>query len=138
MAGAIMLYDGECGLCSRSIQFILPRDRKDRFRFAALQGAIGQSALDVHRKPKERFDTFYLLLDEGTPRERLLEKSTAALAVLRSLGGAWSVLGTALWIIPRPLRDAAYEFIASHRYGWFGKSDACAIPKPEWRHKFVP
>jgi predicted DCC family thiol-disulfide oxidoreductase YuxK len=137
MAEAIILYDGVCGLCNRLTQFVLPRDRKDRFRFAPLQGPLGQQILEKYGKPTDRLETFYLLVDPGTATERLIERSSAAVRVLLTLGSGWPLAGGLLFLVPRFLRDVGYDFIASHRYGWFGRTDACAVPKPEWRHKFV-
>ena len=132
----ILLYDGVCGMCARITQFVLPRDKHNRFKFAALQSDVGRALLEKHHKPIDALDTFYVVLDPNTPNERLLERGRAGLRVLRELGFPWSLF-TIAGILPTELLDAGYNFIANRRYKWFGKVDQCLLPKPEWRHKFI-
>lgn len=132
----ILLYDGVCGMCARITQFVLPRDKHNRFKFAALQSDVGRALLEKHSKPIDALDTFYVVLDPNTPNERLLERGRAGLRVLRELGFPWSLFTVAA-ILPTALLDAGYNFIANRRYKWFGKVDQCLLPKPEWRHKFI-
>jgi predicted DCC family thiol-disulfide oxidoreductase YuxK len=130
-ASPIVLFDGVCNLCNRSVQFILKRDKRGKFRFASLQGPVGQSLLQRSGLPPDHLDSFVLVEDN-----KVYTRSTGALRVLRLLGGAWSLLYI-LWIIPRPLRDGIYNWIAQHRYRWFGKEESCWLPKPEWRSRFL-
>jgi predicted DCC family thiol-disulfide oxidoreductase YuxK len=132
----IVLYDGVCGLCNRVTQFVLPRDRKNRFRFAAIQSDFGQKMLASHRQPLEALDTFYVVLDPGLPTERLVARGRAALSVLTGIGGLWALCGV-VRVLPDFVIDAVYGVIARNRYRWFGKLDACALPRPEWEHKFL-
>ena len=125
-------FDGECNLCSGSVQFILKRDRKERFRFASLQGETGQALLAANQISKEHFDSF--ILQEGNA---IHLRSTAALRVARYLGGTWSLLYTFI-IVPRFIRDAVYDFISRHRYAWFGKRATCWLPQPKWEKRFLP
>jgi predicted DCC family thiol-disulfide oxidoreductase YuxK len=127
----VVLYDGVCGFCQRAIQFILPRDRKGSFRFAALQSEIGRALLRQHGLGETSPDTF-VLIEHG----RAYTRSTAGLRVLRELGGAWRLLFAAI-LVPRPIRDYAYGVIARYRYRLFGRTDACMLPSPEVRARFL-
>ena len=127
----IVYYDGLCGLCDGFVRFIVARDRGARYRFAPLQGETARARLGDDL-PLDRLRT--VVLDEGS---ELRTKSDAALAILAGLGRGWPLLGV-LRIIPRPLRDLVYDFVARHRFRWFGKRDACRIPGPEERDRFLP
>jgi predicted DCC family thiol-disulfide oxidoreductase YuxK len=133
----IVLYDGICGLCNRAVQFILQRDKKDRFRFAALQSDFARSLLQKHGITNNDLDTLYLVLNHGLPEEKLLERSTASIAIHRELGPFWRVLANCYSILPLSVRDWGYNLIARHRYRIFGKYDTCPIPKPGDRRKFL-
>ncbi len=134
--GAIVLYDGVCGLCNRLIRFVLARDVAGRFRFAALQGALAGEILARHGRVPRDLDTLYLVLRHGQPDERLLAKSDAALWILRELGGAWRAAG-ALRMLPRWVRDRGYDLVARTRYRLFGRYDACPLPDPRNRARFL-
>ena len=134
-SGPILFYDGVCGLCDRTVQFVLRHDRQGRFRFAALQGASARRLLERHGRDPSRLDSMYLLLDPDTPRERVLERSDGILAVLQQLGGIWRLSAVAR-AVPRSLRNRTYDFIARHRYRWFGRYDQCALPPPGARGRF--
>jgi predicted DCC family thiol-disulfide oxidoreductase YuxK len=118
------------------VRFVLRHDRRGRFRFAALQSRFAAEALARHTRDPRRLDTMYLLLDTGTPNERLLGKSDGLLAVLRELGGFWRVLALAR-VLPLALRDRGYDVLARNRYRWFGRYDACPIPPPDVRQRFA-
>jgi predicted DCC family thiol-disulfide oxidoreductase YuxK len=133
----IVLYDGICGLCNRLVQFVLKRDRNDRFRFAALQSDFARSLLERHGRVPDDLDTFYLMLDHGQPTERLLARTDAAVAVLEELGGVCSVWAKLLQLFPRRLRDWQYNLVAHNRYRIFGRYDFCPLPDPKDRHKFL-
>ncbi len=132
----LVLYDGVCGLCNRFVQFLLPRDRHDRLRFASLQSSVGRALLTRHGRDPEALDTVYLVVEPTTERERLLTRGRAALAILRSLGGGWRALAL-FRIVPTVVLDALYRFVARNRYRWFGKLDACPLAAPEQRGKFI-
>jgi predicted DCC family thiol-disulfide oxidoreductase YuxK len=132
----ILLFDGVCGLCDRTVQFVLRHDPEGRFRFAPLQSEFAHAVLERHGRDPGELDTMYLVLDPGTPRERVLAKSDGVLAVLKGLGGAWPLL-TIAGLLPRRLRDRAYDVVARNRYRWFGRYDQCPLPRPEVRERFI-
>lgn len=135
-ARQLVLYDGECGLCDRSVQVLLDRDRAGVLTYAPLQGETARALLARHRLPTE-LQTVVFVRDEGTGEERAFTRSAAAIEILRALGGAWR-LAAAFRLVPRPLRDVLYHWVANHRYGWFGRVDACRLPAPELRARFLP
>lgn len=132
----LILYDGVCGLCNGLNQFLLARDRADRFRFASLQGHLAREVLRRHGRNADDLDTVYVLPDYGTPTERLLSRSRAIIHVLTSLGGLWRA-ARLLGLFPVALADVLYTFVARRRYGWFGRYDACPMPLPHHRAKFL-
>lgn len=131
MQQKVILFDGVCNLCSASVQFVLKRDRKNQFLFGSLQGAYGQEMLRKYQLPANEFNSFMLI--EG---EKLYTKSSGALRMLKHLGGGWQLL-YAFIIVPKFLRDAVYSWIARNRYKWFGKKEACWLPRPEWKARFL-
>lgn len=132
----IVLYDGVCGLCNGAVQFLLKRDRRDRLRFASLQSEFAGALLKRHGLDHKVLDTVYVVLNHGEPSEILLAKSDAFLQLAREIGGIWSI-GTVGLIIPRPIRNALYDFVARHRYQMFGKHETCMLPDPRHKHKFI-
>ena len=86
----IVLYDGVCGLCNRLVRFILNRDRRDHFRFAALQAGFARATLKRHGLNPDALDTFYVVFNYGEPAERVLARDEGVAAVLESLGGVWA------------------------------------------------
>lgn len=135
-ARSIVLYDGVCGLCDRLVQFILRRDRHDRFRFASLQRDFAAALLERQNLDPGELSTVYVVVDAGERGERLLAKSRAILHILEEIGGAWRLAGILRLLPPRVL-DAAYDLVARHRYRIFGKYEACTVPAEEWRGKFL-
>ncbi len=127
----ILLFDGVCNLCNASVQWVIRRDPKGIFRFAPLQSETGQSLLRQSGLSSEHFDTVVLV--DG---DRIFTRSDAALEIARRIGGVWSLLAV-FRRVPRPIRNAVYDWIARHRYRWFGKTEACMIPRPEWKKRFV-
>jgi predicted DCC family thiol-disulfide oxidoreductase YuxK len=132
----LILYDGVCGLCNRLNRFVLARDPAGRFRFAALQSSLAREILTRHGRDPRDLDTLYLVLGRGRPDERLLRKSDAALWILRALGGPWRATA-ALGLVPRALRDLGYDVVARTRYRLFGRYDACPLPDPRHRARFL-
>ena len=133
---AIVLYDGVCGLCNRAVQFLLKRDRLDRLQFASLQSDLAGKVLSRHGMDHKYLDTVYAVLNYGEPNETLLAKGDAFLFFAGVIGGIWSV-ARVVKIIPRPVRNWLYDFVARHRYQVFGKSESCMLPDPKQRHKFL-
>ncbi len=130
-ADLIVLFDGVCNLCNASVLFVIDRDAKRRFKFAPLQSEEGRRLLALHAFREA--DLSSVVLIKG---ERIYTRSTAALHIARELNSAWFLL-YAFIIIPQKLRDAIYNFIAAHRYRWFGKEDSCRVPTPELRQRFL-
>ncbi len=129
--GAILLFDGVCNLCNGSVQWVIARDPHARFRFASLQSDAGRALLARHGLPADALDTVVLV--DGDAR---YTKSDAAIEVARRLGGPYR-LAAAAKLVPRPLRDAVYDWVARNRYARWGRSDACWVPTPELRDRFL-
>jgi predicted DCC family thiol-disulfide oxidoreductase YuxK len=127
----VILFDGVCNFCDGAVNFVLKRDRKALFRFAPLQSSAGQAYLRLYNLSQEDLDSF-VLVDNG----KVYKKSSAALRVMNGLSWHWKPLQI-FRLIPPPLRDAVYDFIARHRYKWFGKKDSCMIPSAEIRSRFI-
>lgn len=128
----IVLFDGVCNLCEGVVRFVIERDRAAVFRFAPLQSSEGQRLLAEHGLSSLELSTFVLI--EGG---RHWTRSDAGLHLVRHLRAPWSWLALLRWV-PRPLRDAVYGFVARNRYRWFGRKEACLVPGPEWRDRFLP
>lgn len=127
----VIVFDGVCHWCNAWVNFTLARDPHAKFKFGTLQSQPGQQILTELGFHADDFQTF-LLLERG----RVFTKSTAALRIVRQLSGLWPLLYVGI-VIPRPLRDAAYDYIARHRYHWMGKSDTCRVPTQAERERFV-
>ncbi|MES1205676.1 MAG: DCC1-like thiol-disulfide oxidoreductase family protein [Pseudomonadota bacterium] len=135
--GPVVLYDGVCGLCNRTVAFVLRRDRRHQFRFATLQGTFGAAALARHGLRTDGDPASIVLLESpGTPSERARVRSDAVLAIVAALGGPWRLVSL-LRILPRVLRDAAYELVARIRYRVFGRFDTCPVPSPTNQSQFI-
>jgi predicted DCC family thiol-disulfide oxidoreductase YuxK len=132
MGGPILFYDGVCGLCDRLVQFVLRRDRRGRFRFAALQSDLATQTLGHFGKDPNDLDTVYVLTDD----ERLLHKGRAIFYVLRQLGLPWSLV-TAFAILPTVVIDWFYDRVAKNRYRIWGKRDSCRLPSAEEKARFL-
>ena len=128
---AIILYDGVCGLCDRFVQFVLRHDHEGKIRFAALQSDPGREMLRRFSLPENDI-SFVILIDGG--KEYI--KSAAVLRTLNYLGAGWRTLAV-FRVIPSSLSDVVYDFIARHRYAWFGKYDQCVVPSAEVRKRFL-
>lgn len=127
---AIVLFDGECNFCDASVQFIIKRDPKGYFQFAAQQSDIGLT-LKRQYAVHDTLDSI-LVIDQ----HKVYNSSDAALHISKHLNGLWSFLYM-LRVIPKSIRDVVYKFIAKNRYAWFGKKDSCMIPSPEIRNRFL-
>lgn len=130
-ASSIILFDGVCNLCNSLVIFLIKRDRKNVFKFTALQSPQGQQILKKHELKTDAFDSFVLY-----QKDTIYQKSSAGIRVLSKLGGLWSLFKIFL-IVPRPIRDFVYSIIAKNRYNWWGKKDQCMIPTPELQKKFL-
>ena len=129
--GSVLLIDGVCHLCQNITRFVVEHDRQRRFSFAALQSTAGKRLLREGGLSETDWNSF-VLVENG----RYYTKSGAALRVMKGLGG-WRSVAYALIVIPAPIRDAVYRWIANNRYRWFGRSDACLMPTKEVMSRFV-
>ena len=128
----IILFDGVCNLCNSAVQYIIKRDKNDEFRFATLQGEIGQQLINERTIDTSKLDSIILI----EPGIAYYSKSTAALKISQSFGGFWK-MAYVLKLIPRQLRDIVYDWVARNRYRWYGKKEKCMVPTPELRAKFL-
>jgi predicted DCC family thiol-disulfide oxidoreductase YuxK len=131
-ASPVLYYDGACGLCHRTVRFVLAEDRAGRFRFAPLQGAhfaSATSAIERNGLP----DSVVLRLADGT----LLDRSRAILEIGFQLGGLWRLLASLCWLVPAFLRDVVYNGIAAARHHLFRRpAQACPLVPPELLQRF--
>jgi predicted DCC family thiol-disulfide oxidoreductase YuxK len=128
-----VLFDGVCNLCNASVNFMIDRDPHGVLRFASLQSDAARELLVQRDFPTPTAEPESILLVEN---RRVYARSTAALKIARHLSGLWPLLAVLL-VVPRPLRDVVYKWVARHRYTWFGKADACRVPTPELRERFL-
>jgi predicted DCC family thiol-disulfide oxidoreductase YuxK len=132
----LILYDGVCALCNGVVRFLLARDRRDRFRFAALQSELGQRLVRERGGDPEVLSTLYLIERPGQPEERVFTRGRAGAIALSAGGGAWRLLAV-LRLLPDFLLNAGYGLIARLRYRLAGRLEACPVPPPEHRHRFL-
>jgi predicted DCC family thiol-disulfide oxidoreductase YuxK len=129
---ATILFDGVCTLCNRFVQFVIARDPSARFRFGALQTAAAAALLRDAGAPMPLPDSMVLVTGG-----RLYVRSAAALRILRHLRFPWP-LAYVFIAVPPFVRDAVYDYVATHRYRWFGRRDTCMVPTPDLRQRFLP
>ena len=127
----VALFDGVCNLCNRSVQFIIKHDQEKQFRFASLQGKAGQELLRKSGLPLNELNSFVLLEDD-----KFYTRSTAALRMLKRLGGRWKLFYVFI-IIPPFIRNAIYDWVARNRYKWYGKREECMVPSPDLKERFL-
>ncbi|MFG0306181.1 MAG: thiol-disulfide oxidoreductase DCC family protein [Phycisphaerales bacterium JB040] len=126
----VVLYDGHCAFCDAGVQWLLRRDREGVLRFASLQSEAGGALLDRLSIPNDM--STMVLVEDGEAHLR----SRAGLRTLRHLGWPWRALSWAR-VLPRWLTDPVYRLIARHRYRLSGRRDACRMPDPEIRNRFL-
>ena len=127
----ILLFDGVCNLCNDSVQWVIRHDPGAKFRFVSLQSEKGQELLRAHNLPTNELNTVVLI--DG---EKAFTRSDVPLRIFGKIGGGWPLMA-ALRIVPRFIRDAVYDWIARNRYRWFGKKEACWLPTPELKSRFL-
>jgi len=127
----IVYFDGTCGLCSHTVDFLLRHDRRRALRFAPLQGATALQHL-----PQEDRESLKSLV--VTYQRQILRRSTAVVRVLSELAGWWRALAWILWLVPLPLRDIGYRVVARYRYSFFGRKEVCRIPTGEEAAQILP
>lgn len=128
----IILFDGVCNLCDNTVQFIIKHDRKDVFRFVAIQSDLGQEIIQHIGIDTSKIDSIILY----EPGKAYYYKAEAALNIATNLSGIYTIMGI-FKILPKALNNMVYDFIARNRYKWYGKKDACMIPTPELKAKFL-
>lgn len=131
LADNVVLFDGVCKLCTGSVSFVLRHEREPALRFAAMQSRTGMRLMEQFGIEPTQMKTFVVIADG-----RAYVRSDAAIRVSRFLRGAWRLLGL-IRIVPRPIRDWAYELVARNRYRWFGRHDRCMVPASELRERFI-
>jgi predicted DCC family thiol-disulfide oxidoreductase YuxK len=127
----IILFDGVCNFCNYWVNFIIDHDKQNIFKFAALQSEKGKELLDKFHLPKDDFDSFILI-----SQDKVYKKSFAAFEISKFLNG-WVKIFSPLRFLPQYLTDFVYDLVAMNRYKFFGKKEACRIPTPEERSKFL-
>ena len=128
----LILFDGVCNLCNTSVQYVIKHDKKNTFMFAPLQSNMGKQLINTYNIDTSKVDSILLY----TPNKGIVAKSTAALKVASKLGFPSNLLSVFL-MVPAFLRNWVYDFIAKNRYKWYGKKEACMIPTPELKSKFL-
>lgn len=128
----LILFDGVCNLCSSSVQYVIERDHKNKYVFAALQSDIGKEIIEKYKIDPSKTDSILLYRkDKG-----VVSKSTAALLIAKHLGFPTNLLYPFL-IVPAFIRNMVYDYVAKNRYKWYGKKESCWIPTPELKAKFI-
>lgn len=127
---SIILFDGVCNLCNGFIQKIIKADKKDAFRFAALQSEAAQELLKSYPEFQEIKTVVFI---DG---DKIYTRSSAAIRIATKLGGIWSLLRIG-WIFPPFIRDGFYNWVSKNRYRWFGQKEQCMVPTPELQQKFL-
>ena len=124
----IILFDGVCNLCNRSVQFIIKKDKKGIFKFASLQSTVGKELLKEFELPEDSFQSFIYIKND-------FSRSDAALEIAKMLNGVWQFVYF-FKIVPKFFRDPIYNLIARNRYKWFGKKDECRVPTSKMKERF--
>ncbi|MEP1781566.1 DCC1-like thiol-disulfide oxidoreductase family protein [Reichenbachiella sp.] len=127
----LVLYDGVCRFCNSSVNFILNHERNQKLLFAPLQSDLGQSVLRQFELPKDYTNSLLFLSDE-----KLYSHSNAAFKIVSFLKMPWQIV-LILRFLPTSITDYFYNLIARHRYKLMGKTEACEIPAPENKGRFL-
>ncbi|CAN5416177.1 DUF393 domain-containing protein [soil metagenome] len=128
---SIILFDGVCNFCNSSVNKIIKHDKKNKFKFAALQSEIGKKILEEYNIDSSKIDSIILI-----ENKKAYIKSTAILRISKQMGSLYP-LAYSFIITPAFIRNIVYDFIAKNRYKWFGKKDSCMIPTAEVRSRFI-
>jgi predicted DCC family thiol-disulfide oxidoreductase YuxK len=128
----LILFDGVCNLCNASVKYVIKHDKKDAFRFAAIQSKVGRQIVSKHDIDTRKIDSILLYSE----KDGICYKSTAALKIAKQLGFPRNILIVFI-IVPAFIRNWVYDYIAKNRYKWYGKRDSCMTPTPELQNKFL-
>jgi predicted DCC family thiol-disulfide oxidoreductase YuxK len=126
----VILFDGVCNLCNKTVQFVIKHDKDRLYRFASFQSNFGREVLQYFNIKESKFETF-ILLENG----KMYDRSSGALRVTKKLKGGWKML-YGFMFVPKFMRDAVYNVVARNRYKWFGKEESCWVPTPELKELF--
>ncbi|WP_138433941.1 thiol-disulfide oxidoreductase DCC family protein [Winogradskyella algicola] len=129
----LILFDGVCNLCNSSVLYVIKRDTKNKFLFAPLQSDIGKSITSQFKIDTNKVDSILLY---NPSEQKVYHKSTAALHVAKQLSFPTKLMAI-FFLVPTFIRNWVYDFVAKNRYKWYGKKDACMIPTPELKAKFL-
>jgi predicted DCC family thiol-disulfide oxidoreductase YuxK len=129
----LILFDGVCNLCNSSVLYVIKRDKKDKFLFAPLQSEIGKEIISDFNIDTQKTDSILLYNPEN---KTITYKSSAALRIAKQLGFPLNLMILFI-IVPPFIRNWVYDYIAKHRYRWFGEKESCMIPTPELQSKFI-
>ena len=129
---SIILFDGVCNLCNRAVQFIIKRDKNDRYRFSALQSEHAKKLTSERNIDTDKIDSIILI----EPGKAYYIKAAAALEIGKSFGGLWRTLALFEWV-PPVISNWVYDLVARNRYRWFGRKEQCMVPTQELKAKFL-
>jgi predicted DCC family thiol-disulfide oxidoreductase YuxK len=137
----LVVFDGHCGFCNRTVRWLLRRDRRDRLRFVASEsdcvvGILARHGVDV-ASDADGPGSIVVVRDAGGVVERVLVGSDAVAALLCELRRPWTWVGVTLKWIPRPVRDMGYRLVARWRYRIWGRLESCTVPTAEERERFL-
>jgi len=127
----LILFDGVCNLCNAWVRFVIRRDPRGVFRFAAQQSPVGRAMIEDRMKGAAQLSSVILIEDHA-----IYTESEAILRIYTRLGPPWSWMAL-LRIVPRRFGDACYRFIVRHRYQWFGRTEVCQVPSPDIKSRFL-
>jgi len=134
---AWVLFDGRCGLCDALVRWLIARDRRAALRFAPLESEIATGVRRRHPDLPPADETLVLVEAPGTEAERVSVRSRALAGILARLGSPWRPVGCVLDLAPAALLDPLYRVVARRRERWFGRLDACRVPTPAERARFL-
>jgi predicted DCC family thiol-disulfide oxidoreductase YuxK len=123
ISNTIIIFDGYCNLCSSTVQFVIKEDKKKIFSFFPSESESAKLILTKYNLSEIK-EKSIILYENG----KIYLGSSAILRILMKLGGYYKTFAYLMFLIPKPIRDTVYSFIAKNRYKWFGKRDSCLIP----------
>jgi len=135
-APAIIVFDGVCVLCNGWVRFLLRHDRRERYRFAAMQGEVGRALLSANGLDPDDPVSFLLIEYDRGPTPIVSTDTDAMRRVLVGLGGVWRLAGLSA-LLPKAVRDPLYRMLARNRYRLFGRHDVCTVPDPAQAHRYL-
>lgn len=127
----LLFFDGVCNLCNSSVQTIIKKDPHQKFKFASIQSDAAKEILLQFDNFNSDIDSIILI-----NKNKIYYKSSAILRVCEILGGVYSFL-IIFWLVPKPIRDWMYDFVAKNRYRWFGKRESCMLPSDDLKERFL-